>query len=514
MAKENSQTGDDCVQYYCVYWYPTIFHKHRTSKTHQIPERFIDDKSLLYRLSLSVSENETNGDLTFMLRFYDGNKTDIGEQNKSLRDIEVKYTACHKLPHDCFVTYSYQREKLVADVKDVLKYFYNKAIDQDDTAIVVSDEKANEFIDRVFLNFYHLAKGLYHEHEVQKESDGRLHAYFFNEKENTYVKQEPDIDKRNHEAIICYLDQYEQLFATYAQQVSTLYKQFKKHVNSYSKVIRPEELDKSNKDVLVESLLKLRYEKYLQDKVNEPAVEDNSDAPLSVEDIKKKMDEDAKKEQENKQWVIKERSNIAQNSCENIKKEIQNHYNDITSSLVSELNTMLKLCGDALTEYNYCKTLLESRYNSDYGYGILFDSCEGIQANIQGKSHEQLPTILESNELKVAHRKKAFNIDNSVRYIEEIRHKGDVWENQLLQDSIIRINHLTILNQELLNGIQTLSETNKELISQTNVVSGYNKKMLNEAKKSDRRAMWVAIVFGIVGVASLAASIISIYKCL
>lgn len=513
MTKENSQKMDNCVQYYCVYWYPTIFHKRRKSKTHQIPEKFIDDGSPLYSLSIAVSEDEDSGDLRFTLRFYDGK---VSKENKLVpaskeKEIEVKYRACHTLPHDCFVTYSYQREKFVADVKDVLGYFYNKAINQTETtpAIIVSDEKANKFVDRIFLNFYHQAKGLYHEHEVQKESDGRLHAYFFNEKENSYVQHEPNIDLRNHEAIICYLDQYEQLFSTYAQQVSTLYKQFKNHVDSYSKVIHPEELDKSTKDVLVESLLKLRFEKYLQDKVEEPIVEDVFNAPLSVEDIKKLKDEDVEKENENKQWIIKNRKEIAQNTNEVIISEIQQRYNDITVSLVSELNTMLKLCGDALTEYNYCKTLLESRYNSDYGYGILFDSFEEIHTNIQDIQSEktkvqnssiEMQDLSEIKDLKILHRKKAFNIDNSVRYIEEIRHKGDVWENQLVQDSVIRINHLTNLNQKLLERIQALTKTNKGL--------------LDEAKKSDRRAMWVSIAFGVVGVASLIASIISICRCI
>ena len=501
---------DDCVKHYCVYWYPTIFHKQRKNKTHQIPERFIDDKSPLYSLSISVDENGDNGDLTFTLRFYDGKKSEQNQHGTATKEIEVIYTACHTLQHDCFVIYSYQREKFVADVKKVLSYFYNKANNQTETvsAIVVSDEKANEFVDRVFLNFYHQAKGLYHEHEVQKESDGRLHAYFYNERDNSYVTQEPNIDLRNHEAIICYLDQYEQLFSTYAQQASTLLNQFKRHVDSYSRVIPLERLHESNKEELVESLLILRLENHLRNKIDELFEKDDSDTPFSAEDIKKLKDESAKKEDENKQWIINERDKILQcTDDEGIKKEIQKHYNNIIVLLVSELNTLLKLCGDALTEYNYCKTLLESRYNSDYGYGILFDSCEEIQTKIKDKQSEDA-----ENQLKIAHRKKAFNIDNSVRYIEEVRHKCDVWENQLMQDSVIRINHLSNLNQMLLQDIQTLSETNNNLIDQTKKVSGYNTELLNKAQKSDKRAMWVAILFGIVGVASLVASIVSICR--
>lgn len=512
MTKEDSHKVDDCVQYYCVYWYPTIFHKQRKSKTHQIPEKFIDDKSPLYSLSISVNENENNGDLTFNIRFYEGKVSEEDKQKTAIKEIVVKYTACHTLMHDCFVIYSYQREKLVDDVKNVLRYFYQKAIHQneEDSAIEVLDKKANEFVDRVFLNFYHQAKGLYHEHEVQKESDGRLQAYFYNEKENSYVKQEPNIDLRNHEAIIYYLDQYEQLFSTYAQQVSTLYRQFKEHVDSFSEVIPPEKLHESSRDDLAESLLKLRFEKYLRDKIDEPLVEEDYRGPMSVEDIKRLMDEDTAKEDTYKQWLKDEKSKIVQIvNNEEIESEIRQRYNDKTILLVNELNTLLKLCGDALTEYNYCKTLLESRYNSDYGYSILFDSCEEIQTNIKNKQSEE-----EKKQLKTAHRKKAFNIDNSARYIEEVRHKCDVWENQLLQDTVIRINHLSNLNQKLLHDIQALSETNTNLINQTKQTSDHNTELLNQAKKSDRRAMIVAIFFGIVGVASLIASIISICRCI
>ena len=512
MTKEDSHKVDDCVQYYCVYWYPTIFHKQRKSKTHQIPEKFIDDQSPLYSLSISVNENENNGDLTFNIWFYDGKVSEENKQRTAVKEIEVKYTACHTLMHDCFVIYSYQREKFVDDVKNVLGYFYNKAIhhNETDSAVEVLYKKANEFVDRIFLNFYHQAKGLYHEHEVQKESDGRLHAYFYNEKENSYVIQEPNIDLRNHEAIICYLDQYEQLFSTYAQQVSTLYRQFKEHVDSFSEVVPPERLHESSRNDLVESLLKLRFEKYLQDKIDEPLVDDDSNGPLSEEDIKRLKDEDTAKEDKDKQWLKDEKSKIVRIvNNEEIVSEIRQRYNYSTILLVNELNTLLKLCGDALTEYNYCKTLLESRYNSDYGYGILFDSCEEIQTSIKNEQSDKA-----EKQLKTTHRKKAFNIDNSARYIEEVRHKCDVWENQLLQDTVIRINHLSDLNQTLLHDIQALSETNTNLINQTKQTSDHNTELLNQAKKSDRRAMIVAIFFGIVGVASLIASIISICRCI
>ena len=65
------------------------------------------------------------------------------------------------------------------------------------------------------------------------------------------------------------------------------------------------------------------------------------------------------------------------------------------------------LCEGALTEYVYCKTLLESKYNSQVTHN-RFDSTNKTENE-----------ILELDKW----RKKACNIRNAIRYIETVKYR-------------------------------------------------------------------------------------------
>jgi len=65
------------------------------------------------------------------------------------------------------------------------------------------------------------------------------------------------------------------------------------------------------------------------------------------------------------------------------------------------------LCEGALTEYVYCKTLLESKYNSQVTHNKI---------DLANKTESE---VIEFNKW----RKKACNIRNAIRYIETVKYR-------------------------------------------------------------------------------------------
>lgn len=101
------------------------------------------------------------------------------------------------------------------------------------------------------------------------------------------------------------------------------------------------------------------------------------------------------------------------------------------------LNKLEVQCGDVLTEYTYCKTLVESKYNRRYDHKMLVTERE-IQEILKSSQGGTYSIVLQKDNC----RKKAFNIRNCVRYIEGIRQKCIIRENDLsylIADKIVTI---------------------------------------------------------------------------
>ena len=117
------------------------------------------------------------------------------------------------------------------------------------------------------------------------------------------------------------------------------------------------------------------------------------------------------------------------------------------------LKSLLGTCGNALTEYNYCKSLLESKYNTEYKHDLTISDAE---VKILGESRGVSDELLAKDH----HRKIAFNIRNSVRYIEEIRNKCTIWENEMtrnLVNSVDKMQRTTELSNRLSKFLAVLS---------------------------------------------------------
>lgn len=85
--------------------------------------------------------------------------------------------------------------------------------------------------------------------------------------------------------------------------------------------------------------------------------------------------------------------------------------------LIIEAQHIDRLCENALIEYTYCKTLLTSIYNKSFRHDIIFPD------NHPSKD-------------QIADRRKALNIRNAIRYIENVRYKNSNRQNYMLSETL------------------------------------------------------------------------------
>ena len=109
-------------------------------------------------------------------------------------------------------------------------------------------------------------------------------------------------------------------------------------------------------------------------------------------------------------------------------------------TLIKETGELSRLCENALIEYTYCKTLLTSIYNK------FFQHSTGSELLPADSDDEK---TRREKETKVEYRRKALNIRNAIRYVENIKYK-----NQNRQNFIISEQN-TILAKILKNGDRT-----------------------------------------------------------
>jgi len=93
-------------------------------------------------------------------------------------------------------------------------------------------------------------------------------------------------------------------------------------------------------------------------------------------------------------------------------------------ALIKQVKSLNKLCENALIEYTFCKTLLTSIYNQSFRHNVDLELPNNKDSEAQTKEKE----------LKIEYRRKALNIRNSIRYIENIKYKNQNRQHYFLSE--------------------------------------------------------------------------------
>lgn len=153
-----------------------------------------------------------------------------------------------------------------------------------------------------------------------------------------------------------------------------------------------------------------------------------------------------------------------------------------------------------MTEYTYCKALLGSKYNDDYRHDRYF-------------SHRQVGVLSSGFFPKLSEldnrRKKAFNIRNSIRYIEGVKQNCSRWENELTENLI---EHVHVISKDHQNTLATI----RALVTDVKKLSSENKKMLEASEKSSLQSTslgWLSVVLAIIGIGFALLSLEKVCDC-
>lgn len=478
--------GEKCCLY-IVFWYPTIFHeifrevdKDRSIEGSsvnkdgfRIKQRFdnycvkendIDDGSP-EGASLRKKEHD-NGDLEYWIK----KKSDGSELNFTLKYIKSNCTG--------FAVYSYDRE-----IESNIKNFYGSN---------VSDAE----IEVIFNLCYHYAKDIYHEHEVQKGSDYRLKPFY--KKDGVSLDNIPNIYELNNEALCCFIEQYENIFVGYARMLSKKYSLFLESFSAFQELVEmgKDRRESRWKETLERwNTLKLRYSEYSKliennDKPQERPYDDEIKHVESIE-FKKEVIRQIKKTEK----IIKEKLDINLPYSEENYRGLVAEIKKFISEFSHELND---ICNNALTEYNYCKTLLESVYNTEFNHNPLL--------------HDNNDIPKDSNDTEKNRCKEvAFNIRNSLRYIEGIRKKCSMWDNLITHNLTQDVEKLIQENNNLTNSTRSLINESSKLtvdvntqINEIKALTKDVKEQIDKGKRSNKISICLgalsvvlAIIFGV-----------------
>ena len=423
-------------KYYVVYWYPTIFHREKQRQA-KVDFGFVDisDKSTL---PLRLKKEEKGKNLQYTLRFLNTEK-------------EITLDLTHeKERKNGFTTYSYNRIAFRKELREGIKGELIAALKENthpipegylETALEnYKDDVLDKLIDKIFISCYHNAKDLYHKHEIQDSSDGRLEVYLKNSDTGKYLTSEPDISTPNHEVIRFFIEQYETLFYNYAHSVSDQYSLVNQKLSKYFSLNINNKSPKTPKEAI--SILRELDGLVAPLKNTLDISEDDKILPtLPIDEFKKSIEQQVNAElTEELQWYEKHINGTGHEdysgySLEELKEEIWKQNTDILDYLVGYLKSLQDMCGNALTEYNYCKSLLESKYNTEYKYDLQLTPDEVSNLGKEENISDELTA-------KDSHRKKAFNIRNSIRYIVEVRSKCDVWESDITRYLVQTVNRM------------------------------------------------------------------------
>jgi hypothetical protein len=473
---------------YIVFWYPTIFHQEKRHLVTSLDPIDLSDGSK-QSLFMAIEEEKIHGKEAYHLHYYlfkEKRQLSDLKKNNDFLEFTFKYV---KHSRNGFVVYSFNRQGIINSYWDYFfkgndnEYQLIKFITEKNGKVPSKKEVEDFVIDRLFLNCYHNAKMFYHEHEVLHESDGRLKAYyrtFRNEEDIHYLTKVPDINSRDNEVIDWFLLQYERQFTEYAYNVSEMYRAAIYHLTKIKNLkedgnnaLRTKDDDKINR-----AIVRLSWEKYCYEIINDSQQkliigQKNYDefryfhlSRLSkIKDIDKKKDEI-------KDLLL----NIPVYDNQRINKKISNIQNT---------------CNNALTEYIYCKTLLESKYNNIYRYDSTFSDGEVTLIN---QYYEKNISVRNKLTEKDRCRKRAFNIRNSIRYIEGIRKKCGNLQNSIDIDLFQNIHNLSLANKKILEASKKTGKLSEFLgfISVSLGISG-----IGFALKEQKCILMLLIIIGV-----------------
>lgn len=411
---------------YCVFWFPTIFHCEKKNRIegNSVGPYDIDDKSHDKKLLLEITREEQKTDNQSLKDRYD---LIFKLSDKDGCSFDTRFN-CVDQSRNGFVIYSYDREKLISDYYSII------VKDSND-----SDSEKNDNIDTLFISFYHYAKLFYHEHESDNECDGKYASYFYTQETphgpKKYLSEKPLLLKKNNSVINWYIDQFEKQIVSNAEDISQKLRDWTPQIKKYfeAKTI-----------------------------VNKALLGDNED---KIENATKVL-----------QALVGERpSGIPENliSIQEKKSFLNNLYRSnisvLTQNCFENLTVFLLLCNNSLIEYTYCKTLLESKYNDKYKH----DS-EITEAELEQRS----PEI----EIKDRCRKKAFNIRNSIRYIEDAKRKCEIWQNKITETLLDEINELSQNHEDILKSLKEITSKVDEQVLGVGELTKEVKEQITENK--------------------------------
>ena len=421
---------------YCVFWFPTIFHREKKRCSDPIFPVSIADEDKNNNLFLEITEvlqvppkggamcKEEKYDLIFTLT--------------NQKELEIKTLfKCEDQTRNGFVVYSYDRKKLTSDywgrfgeeeqneiIKEAREWVINCIKESHPNTDPNPDDELikNYTIDRILISFYHHAKQFYHEHETHSESDAKYMSYYYSEEDKEghreYLREAPSLSTKNNPVINWYLNQFEKHIVGNAENISKYYNRWSKDLeDTFSLKGRvTKALTGSDRETIV----------YLINEIQLRKCPDNPPPSPNNRDIKALKD------------------------C--LKKVFQDTFLTYVKNLDEGLTALSKECTDSLIESTYCKTLLGSKYNDDYRHDSAFTPSE-----------LELCSLFYLNQTRRdSGRKKAFNIRNSMRYIEAVRQKCDFWGIRITEMLVEEVHGISNGNEIILSEISSLTnETSK-----------------------------------------------------
>lgn len=439
--------------YYCVFWFPTIFHREK--------KRYPDPK-----FPVSIGDDDEKKDLSLVIAeelqapmeletidnkgaSKDENKFDLiftlTDQKK--RTLIARF-CCVDQTRNGFVVYSYNRNELINDfwnrfgleeqkgfiieearkrvIKRIKKKYHPKDEPNPDDELI-----KNYIIDRILISFYHHAKQFYHEHETHSESDAKYSAYYFiKENENgsrEYLREIPPLSKKNNPVINWYIDQFESQLVGNAENISKHYKKWKEDFEETFTL--KERVDEARSGNDKDKILKLIREIQIRNEIASRLKKRGGNLPTKYDEIDENIEAQKRR----------------------LQKLFQDSFTTYIKNLDEGLTALSKECTDSLIEYTYCKTLIGSKYNDEYKHDNLF-------------TESDLDELVGSPELKMkdSRRKTAFNIRNSIRYIEAVKQKCDFLGIRITEILIEEVHGISNGNGIILKEISSLTkETSK-----------------------------------------------------
>ena len=434
---------------YCVFWFPTIFHKSNKSYSLNPPPISIALNDIENDLLIKIDEIPVNDFRRAPSFLYTEKPYDlvfnVTDQNGNSFETHFKWVTYNTLG---FVVYEYDRNDLINkywsrfeenEQKEIIKnaamwiiprikkeFNIVREIEPNDELI------KNYIIDRILISLY--------QHVVQlsnydKEFENKYKLYYYEGERADggleYLREVPSISEENNPVIIWYIKQFEKHFVSQADFLSTLYYRWSEDLNNClslnKRVIKA--LGTNNTIEIANLIAEIRI---FQSPLSENMVEDMPDLPsptLIIEEANHNIEE-----------LKNELTEVFDNSYKNI---VKHHY--------ESMDLLSIKCTDILIDYTYCRTLLASKYYND-----------------------NTPTVFSSIDLNDMRRKIAFNIRNSIQFIEAIKEKCILLKNRLTELELGKVFELSNTVKDIFIEIDSNSDSLQNIESLTNETAKSN----------------------------------------